>query len=158
MVDIRKLYNYLGGVVMAWTVEYNDVLQIVELTYSGRTTGEEIKEAAASRMSMGKQKGVTKFLIDTRKVEADGSATLDIYDVPDKMYPKEHVQYTNRIAILEPESSTSREMVKFYENACVNRGWLVKTFQDRESAVKWLQQRTSQQSPADDRLEAPPEE
>jgi len=147
-----------GGVNMSWTLEYSDDLQIVVLTYLGKVTGAEIKEAAAGRIKMGKQKGTAKFLIDARKVESDGSATLDIYDVPKKIFPEENVQRTNRIAILEPESSTSREMVEFFKNVCANRGWLVMTFQDRESAVQWLQQRSPQQSPAVSGPKAVPEE
>ena len=136
---------------MAWTVEYDDDLQIVVLTYLGNVTGAEIKEAAVARIGMGKQKGATKFLIDTRTVEADKSATMSIYDLPTKVYPEKHAQHTSRIAIVGPQSSASKEMVKFFENACVNRGWSVMTFENRESAVKWLQQMTSQQPPERDK-------
>jgi len=133
---------------MSWTIKYNENLQIIELTYLGRVTGEEIKEAAVARIKMGKNKGATKFLIDTKNMETDESATLDIYDVPEQIFPEEKFNRTNHIAILEPESPTSKEMVNFFIAVCVNRGWLAMTFHDRESAVKWLQQPTFQQPPA----------
>ena len=124
---------------MSWTLEYNEKLDIVILTYKGKTTGPEIKEAAAARIDMGNRLGTIKFLIDTRLTLADESATLDIYEIPQKLYHDEHAQHKSRIAIIEPESPISREMVKFFENTCLNRGWLVKSFSEYEKAVSWLQ-------------------
>ena len=135
---------------MKWKTEYNDELQIVELTYEGNITGKDIKEAAVARIAMGRQKGVTRYLIDTRKVQTDSSATIDIYDVPTRIYPDECVSHTSHIAVIKPELPETSDMVSFYVNACMNRGWLVKTFEDRDSAIKWLQQEPSQQSHADD--------
>ena len=123
---------------MTWAIEYDDDLQIVVLTYSGKTTGEDIKEAAAARIAMGKEKGVNKFLIDAGKVETEASATLSIYEVPEDLYLRQEANRKSRIAVIRPESSVSREMVEFYETACLNLGWLVKVFQDRDNAVEWL--------------------
>lgn len=130
----------LGEVGMVWKVEYDDKLQIVVLTYSGKTKGEDIKEAAAARIAMGKEKGVTNYLIDTRKIATEGSSTFDIFTLPSKMYPDKRVESRSRIAVIIPELPTEREMVQFYEDVCFNRGWMVKTFQDHDSALKWLQQ------------------
>lgn len=123
---------------MAWRLEYRDDLGIVVLTYTGRVSGEDIQAAAAARIDLGKEKGASKFLIDTREVETDESATLSIYEIPDRIYPEKQFERTSRIAILGPKSMLTREMVAFFENACVNRGWLVKTFQEHPEAVAWL--------------------
>jgi len=123
---------------MTWTVSFDESLRVVVLTYSGVNTGEDIKEAAAARIALGREKGVNKFLIDTREVVTDESATSDIFELPDKVYPAERNQRESRIAILEPESPRSSEMVRFFESVCVNRGWQVKVFQDLESAIRWL--------------------
>ncbi|MBN1826430.1 MAG: hypothetical protein JW958_09195 [Candidatus Eisenbacteria bacterium] len=123
---------------MTWTVAFDDSLRIVILTYSGVSTGEDIKEAAVARIALGREKGVDRYLIDTTAVVTDESATSDLFDLPDKFYPAERNQRDSRIAILEPESSRSSEMVRFFESVCVNRGWAVKVFSDRESAIRWL--------------------
>ena len=135
---------------MTWKIEYNDELQIVMLTYAGEITGEAIKAAAAARIAMGEKMGVTKYLIDTMKTQVGSSATFDIYDVPSKIYPDKDVDRTSIIAVIKPELPMATKMVEFYEDACVNRGWLVRTFEDRDSAIKWLQEEFSPQSPADD--------
>jgi len=143
---------------MSWTLEYNDDLDIVILTYKGLTTGPEIKEAATARIDMGNRMGTTNFLIDTRLTLADESATLDIYDIPKRLYSDEHVQHVSRIAIIEPESPTTKEMVKFFENACLNRGWIVMSFSEYESAISWLLPHSSNHPPDSDRIETISEE
>lgn len=135
---------------MTWNLEYRDDLRIVVLTYSGKVSGAEIKEAAAARIDLGKQKGVTRFLIDTKEVEADESATLSIYEIPAKIYPEKNVERTSHIAILGPESSLSKKMVTFFVTACVNRGWLVSTFQDYQNAIEWLTAESSRQETGSD--------
>jgi len=130
---------------MKWNLEYRDDIQIIVLTYFGEVTAADIKEAAVARIDLGKQKGVARFLIDTRKVEADEFATTGIYDIPASVYPEKQVERTGRIAILSPESSVSKKMVKFFENCCTNRGFLVQTFQDYKSAIEWLGPKPSQQ-------------
>lgn len=124
---------------MTWTLEYSDELDIVVLTYKGKTTGFDLKEASTARIALGREKGVSKYLIDTTEVEVSSSATSDVLDLPDKVYSDKQVDYSSRIAIIEPKSAESRKMVKFYEDACVNRGWLVKMFKDRPSALGWLE-------------------
>ena len=136
---------------MSWTVEYSDELKIVILVYSGRISGRDIQEAAAARIELGKRKGITEFLIDTKGAEADGSATLDIYDIPNKLYAEKNVQHESNLAIVESDSDNTRVMVRFFETACLNRGWAAKIFKDRESAIAWLQQIARRRSTDGDR-------
>jgi len=123
---------------MTWNLEYRDDLQIVVLTYLGKVSGPEIQEAAIARIDLGKEKGVTKFLIDTKNVETADSATMRIHEIPGEIYPDKKIDRTSQIAILGPKSPVSKKMVKFFETSCVNRGWRVDTFQDYESAIEWL--------------------
>ena len=143
---------------MSWTLEYSDDLDIVILTYNGKTSGSEIKEAATARIDMGNRMGTIKYLINTRLALADESATLDLYDIPQTLYPAEHVQHKSRIAIILPESPTSKEMDKFFETACINRGWIVKSFSRYENAVSWLQPQSFNHSTDSEHVEAITEE
>lgn len=124
---------------MTWTVTYIDELEIVELNISGEFTDEDVRAAAPARIAMGKERGVTKFIIDAIDMELTGT-TFSIYDVPARVYPENSMERTTRIAVLTTKaSSASREIVQFYENVSVNRGWNVKAFHDRDDAIKWLQ-------------------
>ena len=61
---------------MIWNVEYNEELGIVELRLDGRLSGAELQESAASRIALGQEHGVTKFLIDARDLIAPRSTTI----------------------------------------------------------------------------------
>jgi chorismate mutase len=121
-----------------WKVEYLDDLDIVQLTISGDFSDQDVKAAAPARIAMGRDKGTTRFIIDAVEMELTGS-TFAIYDVPANVYVEEGMERTARIAVLTANSSSSKEIVQFYENASVNRGWNVSAFMDREEAIAWLQ-------------------
>jgi len=124
---------------MTWTVTYNDELNIVELTISGEFSDEDIKAAAPARIAMGKEHGVTRFIIDAIDMELTGT-TFSIYDVPAKTYPEEGMGRTTRIAVLTSASSAASEIAQFFENVSVNRGWNVRAFHERKEAIAWLQE------------------
>jgi hypothetical protein len=121
-----------------WKGEYLDDLDIVQLTISGDFSDQDVKAAAPARIAMGRDKGTTRFIIDAVEMELTGS-TFAIYDVPANVYVEEGMERTARIAVLTANSSSSKEIVQFYENASVNRGWNVSAFMDREEAIAWLQ-------------------
>jgi hypothetical protein len=45
---------------------------------------------------------------------------------------------TSSIAVVTPKSKEGIRFTKFYETVCVNRGWDVKIFDEREDAIEWL--------------------
>lgn len=121
-----------------WKVEYNDELKIIQTTMSGEFSDADILECASERIALGKEKGVTKFIIDAIDMQLSGS-TLAIYDVPAYIYPRNRMPRITRIAVLSSDSSSSKPIVQFFENVSINRGWNAKIFNDHESAIEWLQ-------------------
>lgn len=54
-------------------------------------------------------------------------------------YAKEGVERQRiYIAVILPKSPKMVTDYNFYETVCKNRGWSVKTFEDRKAAIKWL--------------------
>ena len=123
---------------MVWKVAYHDDLQIVELTISGRVTGPELLEAAASRIDLGQEKGITNYLIDGTELIPSRSTTLEILEIPEKVYFEKGMERTSRIAAVVPREPESHWIAEFYENASVNRGWRVQWFLNRHDAIGWL--------------------
>jgi hypothetical protein len=122
---------------MSYTINHNASLGVIELTYSGRITGTDLKEATSKCISLGKQTGTTKFLVD--EVEMDLAASIvDLYDLPNKQYADEGANRQAHVAIILPTSKEARKAVKFYEIACQNSGWLVRVFPERQDAINWL--------------------
>jgi hypothetical protein len=125
---------------MPWSLEHIENLQIVELTISGRVSGDDLKEAAAARIALGQEKGIDKYIINARHIDAPESATPGVYDIPTKMYAEKNLSRASQIAVIAPLSSESMWVTGFYEDICINRGWRVRTFLDRDFAIDWLQE------------------
>jgi len=127
---------------MSWTVKHNPLLGIIEVTLSGLHTATEQRDSVTKRISVEKETGTTRTLIDASEVEEFPSVS-QVIDLPSRLYPELGANRTSHIAFVLPVSETARESVQFLETACVNRGWNLKTFPDRKSALDWLTDNTA---------------
>jgi hypothetical protein len=124
---------------MACTIILNSSLGIIDETYTGRVTIDEFRDAVARRVSLSKETGVEKILIDTSGVTESPVRMMDIYSLPDSFYAEQGVSKRSRMALVLPRTSKEREIAKFFEDACCNRGWTVMSFEERQDAIDWLQ-------------------
>jgi len=122
---------------MAYTIEYNRTLRIVEVTYTGRFTAQESKESAAKAIALGKKHGDADALVDATEAELAVSI-LDLLALPDRHYVAEEMSRRIRVAVVPPHLLKDKKDVEFYETACLNRGWQVRLFSSRDEAIEWL--------------------
>ena len=122
---------------MAWHIRRIDD-GIIETVFEGLVSGEEMLEAAAERIRIGKVQNVTRFLLDARKMIAPRSATMDVFKIPTKVYQEKEVDRTTRIGVVPPADQDSGWIVNFYEDLCYTRGWSIKICRDRQNAIDWL--------------------
>lgn len=122
---------------MSYAINHNASLGVIELTYSGRITGTDLKEATSKCISLGKQTGTTKFLVDEAGMDLAASA-VDLFDLPSKQYADEGANRRALVAVILPTSKEARDAVQFYAVACQNYGWLVRLFAERQTAINWL--------------------
>ena len=122
---------------MSYTLNHNASLGVIELTYSGRITGTELKEATSKCISLGKQTGTTKILVDEVGMYLDASI-VDLFNLPNKQYADEEANRQAKVAVILPTSEEARKAVQFYEIACQNSGWRVRVFPERQDAINWL--------------------
>ena len=125
---------------MVWKLNYQDDSQIVELRFSGKVSGSELKEAAASRIEFGRDKDAQKYLIDAADMVALKSTILDVLEIPTNVYSDQQMDRASSIAVVRPIDPDSQWITEFYENASVMRGWTVKIFSTRENAIAWMQE------------------
>lgn len=121
---------------MSYTISHNTLLGVIEVIFKGGTTAGDLVKITSECISIGDETHTAKFLVDTSDIELAASS-LDIINLPNQ-YAAEHINRFTRIALIQPTSAASRESVHFYETVCVNRGWFVKIFTDRQSAMDWL--------------------
>ena len=122
---------------MAWTLECDSKLRIIELVYTGRTTGVDLQESTLKAIAMGKEEGFLNFLVDATEIVLLGSI-FDLLDLPVRQYPAANLYYQGRVAVVLPKRPKEQQDARFYETACVNRGWLVKLFPNRDEGIAWL--------------------
>jgi len=123
---------------MSWTLEIDNDLRIIIITYRGKNTGKDFLEVAAARIELVKLTGISTILVEVSKLKVDTSSIIDVYEIANNMYGKLIEREKIKIAITTPEDQNSIEMVDFYETACIHRGVNVKKFANRKNAIDWL--------------------
>lgn len=124
---------------MVWEIKLDEDTQVVVISYSGLVTGPELIEGAKARIEFGKQVGVEQFIIDAKDMIAPKSTIMDVLDIPKELYDQIEMPRTSLIAVVRPSKPGSRWIAEFFENASILRGWRVKTFDDSDAALYWLQ-------------------
>jgi hypothetical protein len=123
---------------MPWSVNFNPSLGIIEEVFYGLVTASELTEATSQRISLQKETSITKILNDVSDIKLEASV-IDILNFPDKQYPEENVDRKTRMALILPKCNKARNMAEFFMTASLNRGWTVRPFEERQSALNWLQ-------------------
>ena len=113
-------------------------LEIVELKLWGSISGADLRAATAECVSLQRQTGATKFLIDVNGWHVVASVA-DFYQLPAELYEKEGVDRRSRIAVILPSSQSGQQAARDYEIMCRNRGWQAQLCPDRQSAIDWLE-------------------
>ncbi len=122
---------------MPWSYKEDPTSMIVEVTYTGKTTARDLRESTSALIALEKEKGKNRFLIDTTDM-GFAASIMDIYDLPNKQYLEEGADRCGRVAVILPSSAKEKEAVQFYELVCMNRGWYVRAFPERQDAIDWL--------------------
>ena len=122
---------------MAWSADYDDASGIITVAYRGPTVGGDLRAGSSAAIALSKTHGSWRFLIDA----SEGTfnvAPIVLLNLAAKQYPAEHLDRSTRMAVLLPPAAKDRELARFYETVCLNRDWLVHSFEDRDEARRWL--------------------
>jgi hypothetical protein len=122
---------------MTQILGYKSKLRIIELVYTGNTTGLDLRESTSKAIALDKEKGSLKFLVDATEIELTASI-FDLYDLPARHYHEENLDRQSHVAVILPKRPKEQKDAQFYETACVNRGWFVKLVSNREEGIDWL--------------------
>lgn len=131
---------------MPWAYKDSPTLMIVDVAFTGEVAAHDLRECTSTLISLEKDKGRNKFLIDTTEMVFAASFT-DLYDLPTKQYQEEGADRQARMAVILSTSPKEQEAAEFYELVCQSSGWLVQTFPERQPAVNWLTSRASSYKP-----------
>jgi hypothetical protein len=127
---------------MSWSVEHNPSLGFIVEVFRGIVTASELIEASSKRISLQKETGITKILNDVSEIELEATI-LDVFNFPSKHYHDDGVDRRTCMALIMPKCDKARELAEFFITSSLNRGWTVQDFNERQSAIDWLQAKTT---------------
>jgi hypothetical protein len=126
-----------GGLTnMPWKISIHPDGPVVETSYSGILTMDELFDAALETLSVAKAHGITLLLGDCSALEG-GHSVFNLYDLADRVLAT-GLDHSFREAVIVPDVPESAQLVKFWETTCINRGITVQIFNDRQRALDWL--------------------
>ena len=122
---------------MAVTIAYSREIDCVVVTYEGEATPEEIQTTIRDALAMAVERQCRRFLVDATELEHRGGTLLDTYELPQDF---EHFPDIRKYkdAIILPRRQAEAQDLEFFETISHNRGYNVRVFTDRQSAVDWL--------------------
>jgi hypothetical protein len=122
---------------MPWNAAFDAAHGTVQVVLSGVVTPKDLEESTVNGYALAGEKGVKHFLIDSRQV-TEFTSLAQFYELAAKRYWQMRVDRLARLAVVPAQDVESLKAAQLYEDACRNRGWTVKVFRDRQSALDWL--------------------
>jgi hypothetical protein len=121
---------------MTWRIEFDEALGAIHCVYAGTVTAEDYKKGALETIALAKKHRTRRVLIDDSELRSTLS-TMEIYAMPG-LYEVADANRRSKWALILPPEGPIRDDVNFYVTRCLNRGWYLKTFEDRQTAIDWL--------------------
>jgi len=120
---------------MEWEIDINDEHKYIEVITSGIADKDGSLNMAKAISHTMKTNRITKALIDHRNVASVTGSVTDIYNRPKLLRIIGAILRIKIAEIIKPEHL---EHFKFFETVCINRGYQISIFQDKEKALSWL--------------------
>jgi len=124
--------------VTPWTISLEPDHSFINLTYQGLVTRDELKQSSNEIALWIESSGIRKILADLRLVKG-GHGILDLYFLADQCCQSTAFPHTREAVLVPEEDGVARQLGRFWETACLNRGGMVRTFTNRDEAIAWLQ-------------------
>ena len=120
---------------MEWDIVVNEAHQCLEVTTSGIADKDSSLNMVKSIVHEAKDHQIKKILVDHRNLGNVIGNTMDIYERP-QLLKDTGAELSVKIAlIIKPEHW---EHFRFFETVCINQGFSVSIFYDKEKAMSWL--------------------
>jgi hypothetical protein len=121
---------------MAVKIRYHEDIKVVETVYIGPFPKDELFNSVNQTLEFALEKKTLLLLGDCQAL-SENSSLVDVYSLAE-YYLTIFESHKFKEAIILPKDKEVARNLKFYETTCINRGFDVKVFSDRESAISWL--------------------
>jgi hypothetical protein len=110
--------------------------RVIELSYAGKVGPDDLQAMLRAAVETGTRTSILRYLADLTEMSGGHSAG-DLFAVVQAM-EQMGIPRTMREAIVPRPGSIPEADARFFEDACRNRGFDVRIFPDRASALAWL--------------------
>ena len=122
---------------MPWQVEFDEQRRVILLAYRANVSYEDVHESSIAVIAMTHDKDTHKILTDFTDAVSLAHSSIDIFHLP-TTYKTLGQDLPLVEAIVDPKDPKIRKDAEFYETVCINRGFTVRVFEDRDQALEWL--------------------
>jgi hypothetical protein len=121
---------------MAERTEYVAEKGFILITYTGKVTIDEAREATVKAIAIQKEKHTDRVVIDPSDMTAWPSVS-EMWGLV-QSYPELEAPQRTRLAVVRPKAPDKTDLSGFYEVTCQNRCYNAKAFNTREAAEEWV--------------------
>jgi hypothetical protein len=120
---------------MEWKIIIHDEDRYVEVVTSGPSDKDSSLNMAKAISNTMRSHLITRVLIDHRNIQNLLSNTIDIYERPKVLQLIGAILKIKIAEIIKPEHS---EHFRFLETVCLNQGYQISIFYEKDKALTWL--------------------
>lgn len=121
---------------MPSAIDYERQIDVMTITLSGRLTLARMRDLTREVLARARENPTRRFLVDSSRLEETMPVTDIISMIAD--YSIAGVDHGIRIAAIKPTLTRLHDDFRFFETACLNRGFNVRLFPSRSEALGWL--------------------
>lgn len=122
---------------MSWRIDFDATLGIIHCVYADHVSTEDYEAGTLKTIALAKKHKSNLILIDESELKTAAVSTLEIYKMP-RFYEVADANRRSKWALIMPPGGKVRGDLEFYVTMCLNRGWYLKAFDDRQEAIDWL--------------------
>lgn len=121
---------------MPWKIEYLPDQHLIECQFNGHLNAADLTAGTVATIAAGKVHGTTRYLCDCSGLTG-GHGVFDLYALAERLHEFGMPPGAHEAVIVSRLPAQAMD-ASFWETVCRNRGFKVRTFADRASAVAWL--------------------
>ena len=122
---------------MDWEISFDEKENILLVKTRGILDMASCKALTKECIEVLKEKNCRLCLVDTREITSQNLGTFEIHSLPSLFA---ELDFPRGTYLAEVTLKKYAQDFGFFETVCRNRGYMVSTFFDVESALQWLRQ------------------
>jgi hypothetical protein len=121
---------------MPWKIEYLADQHLIECAFDGYLNAADLVAGATATIAAGNAHGTARYLCDCSGLSG-GHSVFDLYTLAERLHELGMPRGAHEAVIVSRLPALAMD-ASFWETVCRNRGFKVRSFIDRASALAWL--------------------